>query len=148
MCRLFTLFIKVLSNKDKLDRWVIVTHESDNDTIQLCIDNDIEYVCSKKIFKNAKFAKGKAINEGLNILERNDWILHLDVDQKLPKNFRKLICQQNLIKNNLYGAYRYAEWGQKYPPTKLVLKKVKTVMEESKKKFICQSVIFNYGTHL
>ena len=66
---------KVISNKDKIDRWVIVTHESDKDTIQLCVDNDIEYVCSKKIFKNAKFAKGRAINEGLEILHKKDWIL-------------------------------------------------------------------------
>ena len=114
---------KVISNKDKLDRWVIVTHESDKDTIQLCVDNDIEYVCSKKIFKNAKFAKGRAINEGLEILHKKDWILHIDADQLLPQNFKEILASECDSTEKLYGAYRYNKIGEKFPPTRLDLLK-------------------------
>jgi hypothetical protein len=114
---------KVISNKDQLDRWVIVTHESDKDTIQLCVDNDIEYVCSKNIFKNAKFAKGRAINEGLSILNKKDWILHLDADQKLPENFRSVVTSHCTSRQKLYGAYRYNIFNEKFPPVPLVLTK-------------------------
>ena len=107
---------KIISNKNKLDRWVIVTHKSDKDTIKLCKKENIEFVLSKKIFKNAKFAKGKAINEGLNVLEKKDWILHLDADQLLPENFRDELNSINLNKKNLYGSYRYSESGHKFGP--------------------------------
>lgn len=111
---------KVVSNKHKLDRWIIVTHESDTDTINLCLANEIEFVCSKKIFKNAKFAKGKAINEGLRLLDKKDWILHLDADQLLPSNFREVASRECKYKGKLYGAYRYTATGTKFPPTKIM----------------------------
>ena len=111
---------KVISNKDKLDRWVIVTHKSDTATIKLCVDNGIEFICSKKIFKDANFAKGKAINEGLSLLNKKDWILHLDADQLLPENFREVVTRECTSKRKLYGAYRYTESGRKFPPTKII----------------------------
>jgi hypothetical protein len=117
VCVDYSHYLKqVISNKNKLDRWVIVTHKSDKDTIKLCKKENIEFVLSKKIFKNAKFAKGKAINEGLDILEKKDWILHLDADQLLPENFRDELNSINLNKKNLYGSYRYSESGYKFGP--------------------------------
>jgi hypothetical protein len=111
---------KTLMNKDKLDRWIVVTHESDTDTIKLCVDNNIEFVCSQTIFKSAKFAKGKAINEGLKKLTKTDWILHLDADQVLPANFREVVTRDCISKRKLYGAYRYTESGKKFPATKIL----------------------------
>lgn len=124
VCVDYSHYLKqVISNKNKLDRWVIVTHESDLDTIQLCKKENIEFVLSKKIFKNAKFAKGTAINEGLVVLEKNDWILHIDADQLLPENFREVLTHECKSTEKLYGAYRYHENGEKFPPTRLDLVK-------------------------
>jgi hypothetical protein len=113
---------KVISNKNKLDRWVIVTHRSDKDTIKLCKKENIEFVLSKKIFKKAKFAKGKAINEGLNILEKKDWILHLDADQLLPENFREITKQTCTDETKLYGCRRFKTTEEPMPGLKLVKK--------------------------
>lgn len=110
---------KIILNKKKLDRWVIVTHESDKDTINVCKKFKLEYICSKKIFKNAKFAKGRAINEGLRELDKDDWILHIDSDQLLPEDFREKLLNLKLSKNKLYGAYRFSKSGKKFPPARL-----------------------------
>lgn len=97
---------QVISNKNKLDRWVIATHTSDNDTINLCIENNIEYICSDRVFDNASFAKGRAINDALEILDKDDWLLHLDADQLLPKNFRDIIVSECNDTTKLYGCKR------------------------------------------
>tara|TARA_B100000242_G_C43018378_1_gene473753 strand:- start:408 stop:1076 length:669 start_codon:yes stop_codon:yes gene_type:complete len=99
----------VISNKNKLHRWLIVTHESDFDTISLCKKYNIEYICSKRVFDNASFAKGRAINDGLAHLNKTDWLLHLDADQKLPDNFNTVIETECKNKNLLYGCYRTDE---------------------------------------
>lgn len=102
---------KIISNKSKLDRWIIVTHESDLDTIKLCQKNDIEFVCSKRVFDDASFAKGRAINDGLALLNKTDWLLHIDADQKLPDDFTQIISTECNNKNLLYGCYRKDEHG-------------------------------------
>jgi len=117
VCINFSKYLKqCLSNKDLLDRWIIITHELDEDTIALCKENDLEYVLSKRIYeKGAPFAKGKAINEGLELLDKDDWLLQLDGDIILPSNFRNLVAGKGLDgegkgfrdTNRLYGARRY-----------------------------------------
>ena len=98
---------RCIQNKDYVDEWIIVTHHRDDRTIQLCIDNDIRYIESERIYNNgAYFAKGKAINEGLLRLAKDDWILHIDADQKLPSNFRDIISTQDMDKECIYGAAR------------------------------------------
>jgi hypothetical protein len=105
---------KCIGNKNKLDRWVVVTHETDLDTIKLCEDNDIEYVCSERVFENdALFAKGKAINDGISKLDADDWIVHLDGDILLPENFREVVENECNDKSKLYGAHRYDEKNNK-----------------------------------
>ena len=59
---------KCISNKHLFDRWVIATHETDHDTIQLCKKHNIEYVCSNRVFDQAQFAKGRAINDALSLI--------------------------------------------------------------------------------
>lgn len=97
-----------LGNQDKLDRWVIVTHHSDIDTIRLCESHDLEYVLSKRVFANdVWFAKGCAINEGLETLDRDGWLMSLDADLVLPQDFREVVEQEVVDEQTLYGSYRY-----------------------------------------
>ena len=123
---------KCISNKHLFDRWIIVTHESDQDTINLCKKNKIEFVCSKRVFDNAEFAKGRAINEGLNICDKDAWLVHLDADVKLSHDFRKTIQKNCNNKSALYGMPRY--YGDKLLKTpvfrnKIVNKKTKSILE-------------------
>ena len=32
-----------VSNKDKVDRWIVITHEDDIECIKVCEENEIEY---------------------------------------------------------------------------------------------------------
>jgi hypothetical protein len=99
---------QIISNKEKLDRWVIVTIKQDKKTIQVCKDNKLDYIFTDRLYENGSyFAKGKAINDGLKELEKNDWLLQLDSDTLLPNNF----LNEKLEYDCIYGCSR--EYGGK-----------------------------------
>ena len=88
VCVNFSHYLKhCISNKKYFKRWVIVTHEDDTDTIELCKKHDLEYILSKKIYKRV-FNKGAAINEGFDYLGKDkEWYCHIDADVLLHDNF-------------------------------------------------------------
>jgi|GEM_PF-1522111 len=95
-----------LDNKKYLDNWTIVTEENDIDTINLCKENSINYIFSERIHENgAEFAKGKAINEGFNALDKSDWLLSLDADIILPSNVREFVRNIPQKEKNLKSLY-------------------------------------------
>jgi len=103
---------QVVSNKDKFDRWIIATHESDRDTIRVCEDNGLEYVLSERVFDDAWFAKGRAINDALQLVDGDGWLVNVDADILLPNTFRKeteLFCNN---KDALYGMMRESKEGR------------------------------------
>ena len=102
---------KIISNKEIINNWLIITHKDDTKTINICKDNKIEYIYSEKIYQNAQFAKCKAINEGLEKITPVDWILHLDSDIKLPENFYDVIDEHVNDKTTIYGSRRYDDDG-------------------------------------
>ena len=55
------LFKFCIQNKHFFKRWVIVTIEEDTDTINLCKENNLEYIISKTLY-NRQFSKDEAIN--------------------------------------------------------------------------------------
>jgi hypothetical protein len=103
------LLEKVMSNNDKLDRWIVVTHKSDVMTKRLCKKNGVEFVLSDRVFDNANFAKGRAVNDGLDRLDKTGWILHTDGDIRLPDNFRDIVESKVHDKNKLYYCRRFTE---------------------------------------
>ena len=92
ICIHFSHVLKyIVGNKKHFDRWIIVTREDDKETIDLCQKNDIEYIFSQRIHENgAQFARGKAINEGLSLLDKSGWILSFDADIILPDNIQDI----------------------------------------------------------
>jgi hypothetical protein len=100
------------TNDDKLDRWVVVTHKSDLKTQELCKMHDIECVLSERVFEDAPFAKGRAINDALKILDRDAWLVHMDGDIRLPDNFQEVVKKYCSDKSKLYGSVRYADDGE------------------------------------
>jgi len=95
---------RIAVNAKHFDRWLIVTHEDDLRTIDVCRRNKLEFLVSKRIHENgAVFAKGKAINEGLLQLEQKNWLLHMDSDILLPPNFREMLESKSLDVACIYG---------------------------------------------
>ena len=103
---------KVVSNKDKFDRWVIVTHESDKDTIRVCEDNGLEYVLTERVFKDAWFAKGRAINDALAVVDGDDWLVNIDGDIMLPNNFQYNARAYATNQDAIYGIVRETSEGR------------------------------------
>jgi len=105
---------KCISNKDKLDRWIIVTHLSDGKTIKFCKQHNLECVLSNRVFEgNAYFAKGKAINDALEVADKTNWLMSLDADILLPNDFRSTLNEEITSQDTLYGSYRYDATGDK-----------------------------------
>ena len=88
VCVNFSHYLKhCIPNKRFFKRWVIVTHEEDEDTIKLCKDNDLEYILSEKIYERT-FNKGAAVNEGFDHIGKDkEWYCHIDADVLLHDNF-------------------------------------------------------------
>ena len=103
---------QIVSNKDKFDRWLIVTHWSDKKTIEVCKKYNLEYILSKEIYADgACFAKSRAINEAIHYLQPKEWICVLDSDSLLPENFRTVVDSGVYDKETIYGCIRYTVEG-------------------------------------
>ena len=99
---------KCISNKEKLDRWIVVTEKQDTKCINLCKSNNIEYVLYDGFYTNdAIFAKGRGVNFGLSLLDKTDWLLHMDSDVCLPEDFKPVLEKKLNDKNSLYWGKRY-----------------------------------------
>ena len=118
---------KCISNKEKLDRWIVVTEKQDTKCINLCKSNNIEFVLCEDFYTNdAIFAKGRGVDFGLSFLNKKNWLLNIDSDICLPDDFR------NVVKNLLHPA------GMKML--------TKYVIEEKKTQSITARQIFLQGT--
>jgi hypothetical protein len=89
------------------DNLVVVTSTEDVKTQELCTEMGVKCIVTDSFYDNsAMFNKGKAINQGLQALDLSDWVLFLDADILLPKDFRYLINKQDLNPGNLYYTKR------------------------------------------
>ena len=94
----------IIANRHFFKRWIIVTHETDLDTIKLCKKHNLEYIFSKSLY-NRTFFKGGAINEAIDYLGGVDWILHIDADVVLPQNFPDVFKEDESGKPLIRGTY-------------------------------------------
>ncbi len=99
-------------NAGQLDRWVIVTSESDEQTREVCRIHDLETVLSEDHQRTAggigggAFNKGRMIDRGLEKLSMGQWRLHMDADIVLPGQFRRMLEAAHLDTAKLYGCDR------------------------------------------
>src|ERR1700733_1266446 len=76
-------------NAGLLDRWIIVTSESDEATREVCRRHSLQTLLSEDHHRGGDdFAKGRLIERGLQQLSADAWRLHLDADIVLPQRFR------------------------------------------------------------
>jgi hypothetical protein len=108
-------------NAGLLDRWVIVTTPTDEQTREVCRIHDLQVVLSDECERIAggagggKFNKGRMIERGLVQLSQGAWRVHLDADIVLPGQFRRVIDAAHLDENKIYGCDRlmvrsHAQW--------------------------------------
>lgn len=80
-----------------------MTTEQDERTRQLCEQHDLERVVSHRIHEQgARFNKGKGLNDGLAALEHPDWVICIDADILLPRNFRQVFERSELLPHRIY----------------------------------------------
>lgn len=92
-------------NRHVFDHFVIVTSSVDRDTQAFCAANDITCVLTEIMFRNgAAFDRGLANNEGFKALKYHDWVIHMDADTALPKDFKDRLPE--LDTEHMYGAPR------------------------------------------
>lgn len=73
-------------NREFFSEVLVVSIDSDKKTHQVCADNDVPVYCTDAFYrKNAVFNKFAALEEGLDVLGRKDWMLILDSDILIPK---------------------------------------------------------------
>jgi hypothetical protein len=112
-------------NLPHLDRVVVVTSPDDKATQKVCRHHSIDYVMSDdhkrhgtpntEVLGGRMFNKGRLIRRGFDQISGKDWVLHLDADIVLPKQFRRLLDVAHLDPECIYGADRqdvesYDQW--------------------------------------
>ena len=106
----------IRANQSHFDDWVVVTSKEDRDTLVVCERHGVRAVFCPHFKKNSSsFNKALAINLGLAHLKCSDWMVHLDADTILPRNFRGLIENIEPRKDCIYGVNRvhcpsWEEW--------------------------------------
>lgn len=94
----------IVRNAKHFDSWLVVTEEGDDDTIAVCKQHGIDYMFSKRLREDgAIFHKAAALNEGLETLDQDAWVIVLDSDILLPGDFRNRLDRQELDPECLYG---------------------------------------------
>lgn len=94
----------IAPNVKHFDRWLVVTHESDTRTQEVCRRFGMEVLLSQRLYENgAVFHKAAALNEGLEALDQDGWVAVMDSDILLPHDFRERLEFQALDKECLYG---------------------------------------------
>lgn len=99
-------------NLSQLDDIIVVTHKDDKATQAVCNKNSVHFITTDSFEEYGHvFNKGAAINLGLDQLRAEDWVLHLDADIVLCKDFRRMLRQAQLKKDAIYGADRINVYG-------------------------------------
>jgi hypothetical protein len=93
-------------NLDQIDDILIVTDYKSPNVESVSKKYNIQCIKTDKFYENnATYDRGKVLSEILKE-EKDGWILHLDSDILLPKDFKQKINQIDLDKNILYGSRR------------------------------------------
>jgi hypothetical protein len=123
VCRDYSDFLEhtLADNLQQLDDVVVVTSPEDADTQRLCAKYSVQCVKTEVFTEYGDtFCKARAINLGLSYLRKEDWLLHLDADIFLCRDFRRMLQKALPDPKNIYGAdrmnvYGYESWQRLKP---------------------------------
>lgn len=100
----------------QFNKLVVVTDLQDQKTKNLCQYYNVQCMQTDVFYENGDvFNKGKGINAGLQQLDLDGWVVHLDADIYLPPLTRSILEGLPLNKEKIYGVDRlmcpsYEEW--------------------------------------
>ena len=98
-------------NRALLDRWVVVTEPSDQETRDVCRNHSIECLITDDFRRNGEFQKARGINRGLDQLEGVDLLLHMDADIALPFDLHQCLDKAAIVQDSIYGCDRLCVTG-------------------------------------
>lgn len=110
ICDRYSDFLRITlpNNKHLFNKIVVVTSAEDKATQRICEFNHVECVKTDALQSRwGKFVKGAGINAGLDRLDKNAWVVHIDADIWLPPLTRILLQNCNLDKSMVYGIDRF-----------------------------------------
>ncbi len=95
-------------NRTMFDRMVVVTAPEDQATRRVCEFWNVQcHVSDCFEARWGEFHKAKGINEGLALLAKDGWVMHLDADILCPPLTRQLLETADLDPSCLYGFDRH-----------------------------------------
>lgn len=102
-------------NLPVLDDLVVITSPDDEETRAVCRKHNVHHVLSEEYLRGGPFNKARLINRVIDQVGGKDWILHLDADIVLPRQFRRKLEWADLDERCIYGADRqsivgWEEW--------------------------------------
>ncbi len=105
----------VKENQHLLDDWVIVTSPDDDETRAVCHRHSLRHVLSEDHRRGGPFNKARMVQRGFDQIGAHGWVLHLDGDIVLPRQFRSLLEMAHPDERAIYGADRcnivgYGAW--------------------------------------
>ena len=122
-------------NLDQLDDFLIATDFQSPEVERVCNKYNIPFIKTSKFYENnAVFDKGKVISYILKTI-KTGWVLHIDCDILLPKNFKQKINSLNLNKNKLYGSRRIMFED---------IKKAKAWLDDGNPEDLCDLIPYGY----
>lgn len=114
VCKEYSDFLSetLHQNADQVDDIVVVTSHEDQKTQAVCAKYSVECVKTAAFTEGGStLNKGQCINIGMDHCKRDGWLLHMDADMVLPRDFKRLLGKSHLDAKNIYGADRINVYG-------------------------------------
>jgi hypothetical protein len=93
-------------NLPLLDDLVVITAPDDDETRTVCRKHNVRHILSEDHRRGGPFNKARLINRAFDQIGGRNWILHLDSDIVLPRQFRKMLEWGHVDERCLYGVDR------------------------------------------
>jgi hypothetical protein len=99
-------------NLPLVDDLVIITSPDDAVTRAVCRQYNVHHVLSNDYKRDGPFNKARMINRVMDQIGARDWVLHIDADIVLPRQFRNKLEWAHVNERCIYGAdrQRVAGW--------------------------------------
>jgi len=93
-------------NLPLVDDLIVITSPDDDETRAVCRRHNVHHLLSEDHRRGGPFNKARLINRALDQIGAKDWILHIDADIVLPRQFRNKLDWADIDERCLYGADR------------------------------------------
>ncbi len=109
------LAVTLPENQHLVDDLVVITSPDDDETREVCRKYSVHHVLSEDHRRGGPFNKARLVNRALDQINAREWVLHIDADIVLPRQFAMLLDVAHIDEKCIYGADRcsltgYDQW--------------------------------------